>query len=561
MSSFLTKILFIILLSAGIFFPALDNILANNLPVGVNTVLSPEESGKAIKQAEICRQQAASCIIGAGCILITLDPKPVFDCTVPMANLIKCVEESNRNNALCIEETNWQIFTEEVKRREAQEKRNEALAMAFKGSLEMFSRTLARDLAIWVASGGRGQQPLFVTEGWGAYMKNIGDAALGDFIDGIGQTFGMDLCQPNFQFKLAVQIGLDSRQIREPRCTFTEMMNNWQSAVTNANFAFEYQMSMRPGSANNISYALIMAEKRNSYVADRLEAAEKELQNNKLWESIKNVAGNILTPGSFIKEKFFESQSLATATKGKDIFTGTAADFIEEFLNTLVAQLLKNFQMGFFGSQDEETPARDFSGIQNLLRRMGSLFSPFSSPVVVGESGAKERFFKLTDDQIKVGSSYDILIKLAECSDTAKTNPGPTDCVIDQALLQAIRNKRYVHELPEEIKNRLFAPMGVNSENLETSIPYRSILILRKYRIVPVGWEIAARLLQTEEYANKPVTLGQLLDRYQSDNVSDPFFGLVEPYWLLKAPEVYCRRLGYGAHNELKDSQDRKSVV
>jgi hypothetical protein len=396
-----------------------------------------------------------------------------------------------------------------------------------------------------------------VTEGWGAYIRNIGDAALGDFIDGIGQTFGMDLCQPDFQFKLAVKIGLDSTQPKQARCTFSQMMTNWQSAISNANFAVEYQTSMRPGE-NDISYALIMADRRNSYVADAVREADKTLGIDGMWLPIKNIAGNILTPGTFIREKFFKSPQFDDKVSGMDIFTGTPADFIEEFLNTLVAELLKNLQLGFFGSGGgAESSARGSAGssfnVWDAWNRISSLFNPFASPIVIGEEGAKERFFNLTESQIKVGGSYDILAKLSQCSETAKTNPGPTDCVIDQKLFQAIRNRNYVDELPSEVKNRLFAPQGSNADNLENAISYRSILIMRKYRIIPVGWEIAAKMIQNMS-ADTAITLDELLTAYEDP--TSQFYRLVEPYWLLKAPEVYCRRLGYSAHNTLKDSQD-----
>ncbi|PIP29470.1 hypothetical protein COX27_01255, partial [Candidatus Kuenenbacteria bacterium CG23_combo_of_CG06-09_8_20_14_all_36_9] len=40
------------------------------------------------------------------------------------------------------------------------------------------------------------------------------------------------------------------------------------------------------------------------------------------------------------------------------------------------------------------------------------------------------------------------------------------------------------------------APFGFDQDGVEpkpeNGIPYRSILVLRKFRIVPVGWELAA---------------------------------------------------------------------
>lgn len=44
---------------------------------------------------------------------------------------------------------------------------------------------VAYDTATWIGTGGQGQQPLFITQDWGAYLKDIGDNVAGEFI----QTF------------------------------------------------------------------------------------------------------------------------------------------------------------------------------------------------------------------------------------------------------------------------------------------------------------------------------------------------------------------------------------
>src|SRR5680860_601011 len=53
---------------------------------------------------------------------------------------------------------------------------------------------LAMDAAKRVATSGEGQKPTFIISELGGYWKNVGDAAAGDFIDGLGESWGVDLC-------------------------------------------------------------------------------------------------------------------------------------------------------------------------------------------------------------------------------------------------------------------------------------------------------------------------------------------------------------------------------
>ncbi len=55
-------------------------------------------------------------------------------------------------------------------------------AVAFKATLHSFLKTLAIDTATWVATGDKGQKPMFITQGWGAYLTAAADRAAGEFI-------------------------------------------------------------------------------------------------------------------------------------------------------------------------------------------------------------------------------------------------------------------------------------------------------------------------------------------------------------------------------------------
>ncbi len=487
---------------------------------------------------------------------IPCEPVPLvgFECharTTALAEAEKqCTDAATQVGA----EKQMKQMIRDQKRREwweaIKEEATKAMAGAFKVSLSTFSRQLAEDTATWVASGGKGQKPLFITEGWGAYLENAADSALGDFIDQVGQSYGVDLCRPNLSMRLAIQTSINYKVPRQVRCTFSTMMTNWNSAIQRADFSFEYNNSLQPGE-NDISTFLLIQGKSYEYVNKKVKEAEDEAAKAAKFKDLKDFAGKVLTPGTTVREALHKALVDPDNVGKKDnIYTGTIFDFVETFLNTLAAQLLNNFKNGLFkGSSDSSSGGSSGFALPNL----SALLNPLASPQSEGATGAKERFSELKNYSFKEGGSYDILTKLALCSDSTRKNPGPTDCVIDQKLLSAIKEKKQLYEVLSDtlgIGERLFAP-AVGNDNLDSELPLRSIIILRKYRIIPVGWEFAAIKANGSDrnYTLKEVAAG-------FENPDSIFYGLVNPYWTLKVPELFCRRQGYGGYNTTRDSPD-----
>ena len=118
-------------------------------------------------------------------------------------------------------------------------------------------KKLSMDTATWVATGDWGQGPLYVTEGWGAYLSNIGDEAAGEFIEGLASGILSDfklkgagnICQPDP--KVIIKIGLGLReQVRpsKPTCTFSQMKKNWEKEINQKDFLNKFQDMFNPTS-------------------------------------------------------------------------------------------------------------------------------------------------------------------------------------------------------------------------------------------------------------------------------------------------------------------------
>ncbi len=464
--------------------------------------------------------------------------------------IIDCQLFAAKGNAALINATQQLVASQQAATAAEKQTWRDVLAGAWKAMWSQFSKQLAYDTATWVASGGRGQQPLFVTEGWDAYLKNIGDEAVGAFIDDIDKRWGIDLCRPSF----AVEILLKTSLVQPKRvsCRFSQMIQNWESAIRSADFRVEYVNALRPGE-NDISTFLTV----QTGIIDKARFAQMtglaKLTSTGGWKDLVDKVGKVLTPGTTIKA-WLENKVFPEAGEENKVFVGSIYDFIETFLNTLVAQLLNNLKTGFFkdggGGGGEGFNLSDLASMINLR-------NPEAAPQVTGIEGAKERFAKLTQNEFRTGGPYDILAKLAQCSDSAKTNLGPTDCVMDQLFAQEVRDLTMVKDLPEAIKNRKFAPPINQVSSLTEVFTLRNIVILRKYRIVPVGWEIAARKLASSANINQKVpTLGELIAAYDSSGSEwSQYSGLINPNWVLKAPELFCRREGYGEQNTMRNEQ------
>ncbi|MFA4871824.1 MAG: hypothetical protein WC610_02080, partial [Patescibacteria group bacterium] len=450
----------------------------------------------------------------------------------------KCVAAAEKKNADLIKDSDWNRFKKDLDNQFLWASKRTGFAAALKTSLSAFAKTMAYETATWVASGGKGQKPLFITEGWDVYLGNAADSALGNFIDLFMRNgFGVDMCAPDFNVKLAIAIGINWQKPVPARCHFSTIVSNWQAAIANPNFSLDFNSTLRPGENSISVYLLAQSRAIDRVDYDLWKSYLKVAPEG--FKSVTDLAGKILTPSQFVTSEWLLARSKASA--GQEIFTNTVWDFVDTFVSTLVGKLLQNLMAGFFS---------DDQGASGARSRYQTLYNAESEPFQGGAQAAQNQYLNFITGELKVGESYDILNNLSNCTEAVKANPGPTDCVLDPLLVQAIREKQLVMNLSASIKDRPFAPRVEQVTNPQTVFTLRNITILRKYRIVPVGWEVAAKYIN--QYGDKDYTLRQLIAAF--DDQTSIFKGLVDPFWVMKAPALFCRRQGYGP--DLSNRQD-----
>ncbi|MFH1745239.1 MAG: hypothetical protein ABH881_03685, partial [bacterium] len=446
-------------------------------------------------------------------------------------------------------------FAKEEAAKKADEAKQSVWSKMFGAALSRALSTIAYDTATWLGSGGEGEKPLFMTEGVAQYMQNIGDSVLGESLEILGRDNGwvkFNMCNPDLMLKVRLGFGLyQYSRPQEPACTFSEMRKNWTAELNKPpeQFFTGLQDMFNPTS-NDLGMSLTFQTKvMNDY---------NETRANKLAERSETGGwldfGNVAQVRNAYPQRFADEAESGNSALVNNlaVYTGNAVvDAANIFVNQLLITLFNTLMRNLTEKDTSQPYTGDWGGFDQFL-------SSDSSPYNPGAAGAEKKFAQILQKDFSEPGDYDILTKLSMCPDPA--NAGPTDCVIDGRFRDAIAEKKTLREAVDGDylnKNFVFgfASQGKEPSNgIQESYPYRSMPILRKYRIIPVGWEVAANRIFADERKAK-VTLGDMMacfsstddvKGYNDDGAQFWCEGLVDPNWLLKAPKNYCKKEGPG---------------
>ncbi len=483
-------------------------------------------------------------------------------------------------------------------------------ALAFQKALRSALNKIAMDSATWIASGDKGQKPLFNNKPLGEYFTEIADEAAGEFIENfvnnwnvataperhaaaitncesklsdcllansqtsfdpvaqaslsaiclqehqkcLGQavsvqaigTRPVNVCQPSsLAVKLQISLGLvDSVRPRVPSCTASEMVRNWSDELARMNpenWNDQAWLNNLSGIfdpvQNDLGIALTLQSDFGSAQSETLKTKELAWLQEGRWLDVVGISGKVESlPGQAQMEAEINQTSMR---ENLAKYTGDAfIDAANIFINTLALQAYNRLMQGFGKTVDSTSS------------QTTSLSDPNADPNIrYGDVTVAEKISRILSPAFSRQANYSVVNDLSICPD--QNNPGPTNCVIDSSFMQAIQEKQTVIEAV--LENNLKRDWVLTTDNnKQDSYTLRNIIILIKYRILPLGWEIAAQ-------ENKTATLMDLIscfdstDEYQdfsrNFNVSDTDWcrGLVDPNWVLKAPLNLCQKQGAGS--------------
>lgn len=441
-----------------------------------------------------------------------------------------------------------------------------AAGAAVHNALSAFLSKLAYDSAVFLASGATGQGSFVYDKSIGEELLSAGDAAAGGAIEGFANSAGLDaagLCDPGSDFKINLTIGLDTSSllgnasVYTPACTLTKLAGNWKDAYSDPNFSNFVALQFDP-TANPLGISM---EAENLTISAKAEAIQESLAQRTLSafkDKTTPVSKTIETPGLAIAS----DQAAAKATVNSALTTTVGQPFLDAlnvFSSTLISKLM----------------ARAQEGLANLgnSSALSGLLSGSSSGVATGRAAAAEIFATLKQPNFSSTGVFDILSNLSACpSDTALQTTD--NCAIGQQLQQAITDGATIQEFIDSFSGGSsfrFSDSTLTGDQItaDGGVTPKGIILLKKYRIVPVGWQVAADYINhfySADSSNAP-TLQQLIDCYDACGGTDqagscaflidynggdastysPFCKLIDSTWVLKAPQNFCEREAPGA--------------
>ncbi len=434
-----------------------------------------------------------------------------------------------------------------------------------------FMRKIAYDTAKYVVSGGKGQSALGFQEGFGEYLKNTAlDSAAGAIQD-FGEPFGLNLCTPpDLRVQIGLQVslskivesqygGADGSAPVQPDCTWNQFKESWRNApetlLNDQSVLAKFNDSLKH-SQGDIGIALsFMGKVENIAISQQANNQLDRLEGQGFKPITDRISGNIRTPASIIQEETKTLTGNYTTKLNTEQIAGIYGSgalqilpsALSIFASTLTSALLQNvLEKGIFPNKTDGGSAVDFYAA-NVRNNRAAAEAAFSYLI----TGVPQR--PLT--------AYDVVTEYSTCNE----NPGLNNCVMDSGLVQATDRARV--EVPLTIaeaieQNLLHANWPLipptNARNTDAQYCYSSaycysnIQKLRKARILPLGFEIAVQ----KSNPDTPLTLGQVI---QGFNVSSsPYYKLIDPNWVIKAPEARCEALVNGPELLTENAANRR---
>ena len=509
-------------------------------------------------------------------------------------------------------------------------------SQALQSTVRVALNKVAYDTATYVGSGGKGQQPLFVTKNWGAYLTEIGDEAAGQFIEDFADSFASDvqadqtktrgekncatqfdscynrcssmsdedaynkcntdctkkiktcrenvstnyanalannakaagsgtktsnlnLCNPSINVRMKIALGLvNQERPTRPNCSWSDLKNNWASAaknVTEADYYAKLRNMFEPQSSD-LSAALTIQTGMMEEKSVKVDTSKTTLIGKGGWVDPMNIGGKLVGLPDQAKTKTELAQQGYITNMGN--FTGDALiDAGNVFLNQLSMTAFNRWISGLNGGESSG------SGSLSSIGSDSSIYSYES-----GSSGSasyyknKLSLMSILKPQFAEKADYNVLADMAVCPDAK--NPGPNNCVIDNRFMEAISSQKTIGEALSDGSLNGSWTMTTNSKanSFQESYSLRNAMILRKFRVLPVGWEAA---IEKSASNGKNATLMDIVSCFSATDSFHTFSSpaiennqtwcrdLIDPKWVLKAPQSYCAKSGFG--NQIISSQ------
>ncbi len=315
-----------------------------------------------------------------------------------------------------------------------------------------------------------------------------------------------------------------------------QSINDQQAYLKNVQSIFDPR-------ANDLGIAFSLSSRQDTIISTSTELRLQERLANNEQDRKTNAGGKYLElPGS-LDLKLWDTSAMKRET-----FLSQTGDVLLDSANLFISVLSNKLYDKYMAKLLELLAGQDDSKVTEKLNN-------FYSSNSFGRAESEALLAPITDMNFGAGNDLDLLNNLATCPDA--NNPGPMNCVVNNNFVQAISQEITVGEALKKgllsSNARFGSAKSDNSLNIESGdISWRSMKILRKYRILPVTWEVAAEKLASLDIKEKKITIGDMvgcynpLDQYDTGYNQSWCQGMIDPNWPLKAPLSYCLKSGFG---------------
>ncbi|TSC56061.1 MAG: Uncharacterized protein G01um101418_429 [Parcubacteria group bacterium Gr01-1014_18] len=454
----------------------------------------------------------------------------------------------------------------------AQKKAEENLvASTVTNALRVFNTQVAQKAAKYAASGFPGQKSAIQVEPFDSILKDAADGAVGDFISNYAKgVTGLDICGGFDALNLVLSLNTLSSDHRatKPSCSFSTLVAAWD--ITDPAILNKVQLGFSFGSEGNDVFQVLdavsgaLSSREEAEKKKNAEAAKTNAQGGFL--DLKDlVTGYVKTPGSLIFETTKDG-SVKASSQGYAIVGQVAYDALNVFSSTLLSEVqniyLRDGLVNLSGLAKKKSRKDQLSrAIKSLKTKQGT-----GQGLTVGQGVAAQAISARFNSGGVLSQSFgfDFISELLTCPTDAKSRT-VYNCALPQKLKTALDKKDGQHlTLEEAVDQKILDPhwpfafkdagQRIEPAPLE-GIPFTGILKLRRARIVPIGWEIAGRIMSQRSELK---TLGQMMAEFSQRGVDglcnpinpdlgeSPYCNLVDPDWVLKPFSYNCRAWRYG---------------
>jgi hypothetical protein len=457
-----------------------------------------------------------------------------------------------------------------------------AITSAMLTAVNTAAQRVAQTTATWLASGNLAQGPMIFSKEFGAYGTGLFLDTFSDALNNFAKnTLGFGICQPlNASVSLRIKLGIARVNIPQPSCSWNKFkaavggtMNNIESGKLLQNVTASFEMGQSPLSfALNTQFTVANQAKTN-----QANGLAQRLSSNGFKDLVSPISGNVKTPAAMIQNA--SDMQYTAINNGKDIqmtqtinhsqlLAEVGANALRVFTSTIVSDFISKYLKNGVVSLADVVCKTPVGSAFDLCR--GAVNEQLAAGSPEGSTGvelADAYFASIFTPTANVIDDYSPIDDLSSCPTPVAR--GVWNCVMDQgfvsaltpgdggylsvsdAVTQGLLNGSWDLIPPTDSRN--------NDPNCYTQgFCYTNLVKLRRMRIIPVGWEMAA--------AAGPITLSDALAKFNDCNANGqldsdhPFCHLVDPDWILKVPVTQCKAQVYGQTLEAPNTPDRAEV-